>query len=200
MFSFSLFKPEAQLELSDVDARLARLSQSGYRNGWARRLCELALQARREGNYGVSALLCRGDEVLLEATNAVFQPHWDSAAHAEMQLLNCWERSVVEGRFKARELGALSLVSSLEPCPMCLSRILMSGVRHIYYLAEDPQGGMVTRARHLPPAFRNLMQCTDHGPLRVDSGYSKLARQLARHGLAQLRERLVAQGQGGQAL
>ncbi|WP_426417400.1 nucleoside deaminase [Aestuariirhabdus sp. LZHN29] len=192
MFRLSFLKTRPQLELPEIAERLGRLPESDYRSAWARRVCELALQARHEGNYGVGAVLCHGEQILFEAMNAVFEPLHDSSAHAEMRLLDTWEQAVAEGRQSSATLRELTLVCSLEPCPMCLSRLLMSGVRRIYYLAEDPQGGMMTRARHLPPAFRNLMQCCDHGVLRVDEGYRYLARQLSRHGLLQLREKLIS--------
>jgi tRNA(adenine34) deaminase len=50
----------------------------------------------------------------------------------------------------------LALYSTLEPCPMCLTRILNAGISKIYYLAPDESGGMASRTDALPPFWRNL--------------------------------------------
>jgi len=39
---------------------------------------------------------------------------------------------------------------------MCLIRIIYTGIRTVYYLADDPTGGMVRRMKKLPPVFRQF--------------------------------------------
>lgn len=180
----------SEIELPELADHLNELSPSTPRETLGLVVCQLALQARQQGNYGVGALLCHRGKIVFRAENAVFYPARDSAAHAEMRLLDQWEqqgRQVADG-----DIEELSLICSLEPCPMCLSRILMAGITRIYYLAEDQQGGMLKRARHLPPAFKNLLQRCDYGPLLVDDAYVKMAEQLAQHGLNELRAKLLS--------
>ncbi len=190
-FLFRKNTREQPVDLTVLEDRLEHLSPTNRRERFAHAVCELALQARQAGNYGVGAVLCLQDEILYSAKNAVFFPVRDSSAHAEMQLLDQWEQG---GRsFKGvSDNSELTLICSLEPCPMCLSRILMSGVTRILYLAEDRQGGMLTRANKLPPAFRNLLHRCEVGPLLVDKKYRDLAKELAQHGIAELRNRLMS--------
>ncbi|MCL6414657.1 deaminase [Aestuariirhabdus sp. Z084] len=191
MIDFLFSKKKPQLSLSDIQERLQQQLAEDHRDQLAHRVCELALSARQSGNYGVGALICRDHEILFEASNAVFEPTRNSAAHAEMLLLDLWEQAVAKGEYPPEATAQLTLVCSLEPCPMCLSRLLMSGIRRICYLVEDKPGGMVSRARDLPPAFRNLMQTCDCTVLRANPEYRNLAQQLANHGLGELRQRLI---------
>lgn len=106
-----------------------------------------AIQAAREGNFGVGAVLVdnRG-EAILHARNRVFHPYFRSDRHAEMEVITKFERST-KG---AASPATLALYSSLEPCPMCLMRILISGVVTTFYAARNDAGGMAGLFRHLP--------------------------------------------------
>jgi len=107
--------------------------------------CILALQAVSQGNFGVGAVLIdEAGRVLEYGHNQVFFPYFRSDRHAEMVVLDRWE--------DARQAsGPLTLVTSLEPCPMCLIRLSGSHVNDIYHVAEDEIGGMVSRMESLPP-------------------------------------------------
>ena len=54
--------------------------------------------------------------------------------------------------------GSLVLVTTLEPCVMCLARILLSRVRRVAYLAADPEGGGHACMSSFPSAFQQLAQ------------------------------------------
>ena len=43
-----------------------------------------------------------------------------------------------------------TLYSSLEPCPMCLTRLIDTGIGQVYYAAPDPDFGMVHCLEKLP--------------------------------------------------
>lgn len=151
-----------------------------------RRCCELALQALREGSYGVGAVLLdeRG-EPICEGYNRVFSDGFHSARHAEMELLERFEADYPEPLPRQ----SLTLVVSLEPCPMCLGRLLLSGIGRLLYLVPDPDGGMVRHGHQLPPAFRNLLRLQPQAPAQVSNELRALAKDLAGHNLAQLRQR-----------
>ncbi len=54
------------------------------------------------------------------------------------------------------DMRGYTLVTSLEPCPMCLGRLLIAGVEQVKFAARDDWGGMATHIDHLPPAWQKL--------------------------------------------
>lgn len=115
--------------------------------------CIEALYAVSEGNYGVGAILLdeKGD-VLISDHNKSFYPDFRTDLHAEMVVLNNWEAKKLEGG-GIKELD-YRLISSLEPCPMCLTRLLYSDIKIISYAAPDNLGGMLRMIDQMPPFFR----------------------------------------------
>ena len=59
---------------------------------------------------------------------------------------------------KARKelLSQCTLITSLEPCPMCLCRIIAARVGAVYYVAPDAPGGMVHLFNNLPDSWKEL--------------------------------------------
>lgn len=115
--------------------------------------CREALTGVRLGNYGVGAALAGPDGTILErGHNSVFTPRFRSDLHAEMVVLNAYEDHYPE----ASSMRGHTLLSSLEPCPMCLGRILSAGVETVKFLAYDEPGGMVSQIHHLPAAWQRL--------------------------------------------
>ena len=150
--------------------------------------CEVALAASAEGNYGVGAVLVdRAGEVLLTAGNRAFVPRFASEGHAEMALV-----SRLEAERPELPPGELTLVVSLEPCPMCYARLKLAGIGRVLYLAPDEGGGMVDRARHLPPAWTTLHPWQAFATAEVGPRLRRLARAIFRHNLTEMRCRLVA--------
>ena len=77
-----------------------------------------------------------------------------SDLHAEMDVINTFE---TQNGSKSRELlKDLSLYTSLEPCPMCLCRIITSGISRVYYVADDDRGGMVHLYKQLPVVWQEI--------------------------------------------
>jgi tRNA(adenine34) deaminase len=122
---------------------------------YALRACRLALDAARAGSYGVGAvLLDASGRVIVEGRNRVYDGGFRSDLHAEMVVMNAYESSARQ-RDEAR---GCTLVTSLEPCPMCMARLIVAGIGSVLYMSEDSIGGMVRRERHLPPTFRAIIQ------------------------------------------
>jgi len=114
--------------------------------------CVLALESVIEGNFGVGAVLLDEAGVVVESGhNEVFHPYFRSDRHAEMVVLERWEES-------RRAAGKLTLVTSLEPCPMCLVRLSCSHVLDIFHVAVDEIGGMVSRLQTLPPYWLSIAE------------------------------------------
>jgi tRNA(Arg) A34 adenosine deaminase TadA len=151
--------------------------------------CELALRALQEGGYGVGALVMDEDhKIWAEAENLTFADVLDSAGHAEMRALDRFEQLDVDHPQPCQ----LTLLATLEPCPMCLSRALYAGMGEVVYIVEDGDGGMVHRRDHLPPALRELAQMTSYRLADVSAPVRQLARSLADAQLAQKRQALMA--------
>jgi tRNA(adenine34) deaminase len=111
-----------------------------------------ALLAAKKGDFGVGAVLVNDKgKIILEARNRMFNPYFRSDRHAEMILLNCFEKR------RERPEGHAVFVS-LEPCPMCITRLLISGIPSVYFAAPNETGGMVTRITTLPPTWRAYLK------------------------------------------
>ena len=109
------------------------------------------------GNFGVGAVLVNkhSGKVLLKAHNSVFTPFFRSDMHAEMILLTEYENLM---RGTSGEIYQdVILYTSLEPCPMCLTRILISGISEINFIASDYIAGMVSASDRFPPIWQDLM-------------------------------------------
>ncbi len=117
-----------------------------------------AIEAALEGNFGVGAVLVRNrKEIVQRGHNRVFSPHFRSDMHAEMDVMTKFE----EGHKKIERMGGYTLFSSLEPCPMCLGRLITSGVRQVYDAAIDQEGGMANRLVYMPSEWRELAERQD---------------------------------------
>jgi len=122
-----------------------------------------ALESIREGSGGIGACLVDSTtgEIVEYGRNRQHSPYFRSDLHAEMDLLNKYEDRVKkmndpEDFNKTRECKNLVLVTSVEPCPMCLTRIINSGIKTVLYVVEDKEGGMVTRLDNLPPFWKEF--------------------------------------------
>jgi len=96
------------------------------------------------------------NEILIQDHNKSFVPAYRSDLHAEMVVLNAWESQFpITDRIKDLDYR---LFSSLEPCPMCLTRLLYSDIKGIYYASEDNLGGMTRRIDAMPPFFKEISE------------------------------------------
>jgi tRNA(Arg) A34 adenosine deaminase TadA len=114
---------------------------------------EEAVAATREGNFGVGAVIVNADgEIVMRGHNHVFHPYFRSDIHAEMDAMSKFEEA-----YKGVEtLVDYTLFTSLEPCPMCLTRLITSGVGRVYHAAPDIESGMVSRLDALTPVWVDL--------------------------------------------
>jgi len=116
-------------------------------------VCLLALKAVEKGNIGVGALIKNEKaQIIAEGFSSIFEDGFRSDLHAEMVAMNS-----LESQFDRKaDLCGYSLFSSLEPCPMCMTRIIFSGIGKVYYVCPDDDGGMVRRKESLPPIFQEF--------------------------------------------
>lgn len=117
------------------------------------KLFKESVRAAEEGNYPVAAaLINKENRIVSIGSNQYLYPKPNSGAHAEIITLNDFEDN------SRGLISEHSLLVTLEPCLMCASRIVLSGVKKIDYLLADPAGGGVAIMNNAPDDFRNLAE------------------------------------------
>lgn len=120
-------------------------------------VCKLALSAVELGNYGIGSLLVDSKHmVIASGVNMVFKPYFRSDLHAEMVVMNSFE----DAHQEVTSLKNYTLYTSLEPCPMCTTRLISAGCQRVVYVADDLDGGMAHNVQLLPSTWVKLAsQC-----------------------------------------
>lgn len=144
-------QPSFKTVYAELEDYRFNVSYSHDREIWL--TCILALQSVTLGNFGVGSIISDNNNTLVSyGNNQVFFPVFRSDFHAEMVTLNHFESIV-----KPPVVTGYKLFTSLEPCPMCLARILTSGIPEVYYAADDIEGGMAHLKETLPKAWSAMM-------------------------------------------
>ncbi len=157
------------------------------------RVCQLATYAAELGTYGVGAVILDDKgHILIEGHNEVFVNDFRSDLHAEMVVINKFEASY-QGRHKP---GRCTLVTSLEPCPMCMTRLIFAGIGTILHVSEDSMGGMVQRKSSLPPIFQKITkeQSQIWGLAECSEGLREAAFQIWYETDADVTQRIISRG------
>ncbi|MGO8686052.1 MAG: tRNA adenosine(34) deaminase TadA [Candidatus Dormibacteria bacterium] len=121
-----------------------------------RHALRLAARAGRRGEVPVAALAVAGGEVIAAAGNRM-ERSGDATDHAEMRVLRAAAR-----RLGGWRLGGVTVVVTLEPCPMCAGAMVQARVDRCVYGARDPKkgadGSVYTVLRH--PANNHRLEVT----------------------------------------
>ena len=147
-----------------------------------------AIVSLKAGSGGIGACLVGGKtgEVVERGRNRQYSPYFRSDMHGEMDLLNRYEDRVQKKGGSSsgndpRQCGGLILFTSTEPCPMCLTRIINSGIQRMYYINPDLEGGMAHRMEQLPPFWRKFAAGRDFRQAECSPQLQKIAEDLFRH-------------------
>jgi tRNA(Arg) A34 adenosine deaminase TadA len=180
------------MRLEDLEARFATVSAEGTHHRDQRLgilACSEALMAARMGNYGVGAVLIdpKG-EILEQGRNAVFFPNFRSDLHAEMVVMTAFEQR----HPSVETMRGYTLMSSLEPCPMCLARLLIAGVQTVKFLAFDDLAGMVNQRHAFPAAWRRLWQRQEFLQADVSESLRQFALDVFLLNLESCRQKLLS--------
>jgi len=110
----------------------------------------LASAAREAGNLPIGAVIVLDEGIIAEGQNRLYFPVANPGRHAEIDaILNVdpllWERA-----------SQMTLYTTLEPCLMCLSTILLHRIGCVIFGAEDPRGGALCVIGHMPPSFEKF--------------------------------------------
>jgi tRNA(Arg) A34 adenosine deaminase TadA len=137
--------------------------------------CIFALKAVVSGNFGIGALLTNSrGTIVAYGHNKVFNPYFRSDRHAEMVVLDQFE----DEHRRTRKLGTFSLYTSLEPCPMCLARLITSGIGVVKYAAADPAGGMIHIMKNLPDVWLDLSRKRIFTTAECSDSLSEIAQEI----------------------
>jgi tRNA(adenine34) deaminase len=131
-----------------------------------RRALALARSAGVRGEVPVGAVALLDGRVIASASNRI-ERSGDATAHAEMLALRRAARVVGGWR-----LTGVSLVVTLEPCPMCAGAMVQARIARCVYGARDPKKGADgsvydvlrnPRNNHLPFVVSGVMepQCAE---------------------------------------
>lgn len=85
----------------------------------------LGVISKHGGPFG--AVIVKDDQVIARAHNTVLKEN-DPTCHAEINAIRLASRHL-----KTFKLNDCILFTSSQPCPMCLSAILWSGIKTVYY-------------------------------------------------------------------
>jgi len=102
---------------------------------------EEARRSRETGNKGYGALVARGREVIARAHDTGMT-EGDPLLHAEVNALRAAIRETGDGN-----LSGAVLVSTCEPCPMCMSYAVWANVSAVVYGASISETAALGRSR-----------------------------------------------------
>jgi len=102
---------------------------------WMRHALRLARDAGRRGEVPVGAVAVHGGRVVAAASNRM-ERAGDATAHAELLALRGAARALGGWR-----LSGVTVVVTLEPCPMCAGAMIQARVDACVYGARDPKKG-----------------------------------------------------------
>ncbi|MCP4256722.1 MAG: nucleoside deaminase [Planctomycetes bacterium] len=137
-----------------------------------------AIEASKEGNIGVGGTVLYKGKPLFSDHNRQFIPYFRSDIHAEMVLVNHIEDQLQDE--KSPYMGNYQLISSQEPCPMCMLRLITSGIGEILYVYRDessPDQGDVTSLERLPLVWGELARRQHIGEADCSPELKEMARQ-----------------------
>jgi len=103
------------------------------------RCIHLSAAATQRGELPFAALICKGDELLVEATNLVVC-EGDVTRHAEIVAMS--EAQKILGR---RDLADCTLYTTVEPCAMCSYAIRETRLARVIYSIKSPMMGGLSK-------------------------------------------------------
>ena len=126
----------------------------------------LAQTALVDGEFPVGCVIADGDTVVARGyRTGTVAGSGNEIDHAEINTLRHLSGSIPD-----INRSRLTIYCTMEPCLMCFSAILLSGIGRIVYAYEDVMGGGTGCDRSgLPPLYRNAQLTVISGVLRTNS-------------------------------
>lgn len=126
-----------------------------------RRALRLAREAGIRGEVPVGAVAVKGGRIIASASNRM-ERSGDATHHAEMLVLRKAAR--LTGNWR---LTGVTIIVTLEPCPMCAGAMVQARIDTCVYAARDPKKGADgsvydvlrnPRNNHLPLVVSGVME------------------------------------------
>jgi tRNA(adenine34) deaminase len=111
------------------------------------RAIQLALEAEKEGNLPIGAVISLDGRIIAQGKNAIWSPKFNANRHAEIEAL----RDVPEQLWESSR--NTTLYTTLEPCLMCTGAILLHHIGRVMYGSSDGYGGASLVFGHMPTYF-----------------------------------------------
>jgi tRNA(adenine34) deaminase len=108
----------------------------------------LALEAEKQKNLPIGAVITLDGEIIAEGKNAIWYPQYNPNRHAEIEAL----RDVPQRYWKS--FRNMTLYTTLEPCLMCTGAILLHRIGRVLYGSADGYGGASQIFDHIPTFFK----------------------------------------------
>ena len=121
------------------------------------RIFELSWQSVCVGSKAIAAVILSEDGTIIsEARNQISEFHIPNPRllHAEVEALRNLDIK------KYPNLKEYTLYAGLEPCPMCVGPLAMSGLRKVVIATRDDFGGSMNLAEHSPFMKRKHFEIT----------------------------------------
>jgi tRNA(adenine34) deaminase len=122
--------------MSDPNANKLTTSVSTEDMDFLRRAISLGLEAEKEGNLPIGALIVKDGIVLAEARNRVLFPEFHPGRHAEIEAMN-----MIPGQYLHEHSRNMTLYTTQEPCVMCLGAIVLYRIGRVVFGGVDPKRG-----------------------------------------------------------
>ena len=125
-----------------------------------------AEDALAEGEFPVACIMVYQGKILVTGSRkGTIGAARNEIDHAEMVALRRFSRLEA-----AVDPAGVTAFTTMEPCLMCFSAIMLSGIRHIVYAYEDAMGGGTSVDRSgLAPLYRDLAMTIVPGVCRKES-------------------------------
>jgi len=109
-------------------------------------------KALRMGEFPVGCVIVHNDRIIAVGKRENSQGVPNEMDHAEIIAL----RSLLNRGFE-QNLSELTVYSTMEPCLMCFSTLIVNGIRTIVYAYEDAMGGGTNvPLKDLAPFYKNM--------------------------------------------
>ena len=127
---------------------------------------ELAQAALADGEFPVGCVIANSDNIAARGyRTGTAVGSRNEIDHAEINALRHLSGAMPDG-----DHSTLTIYCTMEPCLMCFSAIVLSGIGRIVYAYEDVMGGGTgCDLSGLPPLYRNAQLTVISGFLRTNS-------------------------------
>jgi len=116
------------------------------------RALELSAKALEDGEFPVGCVIVWKGRIIAEGSRANSSENANEIDHAEILAL----RAILSSEDEV-DLSEVIVYSTMEPCLMCFSTLLVNGVKSFVYGYEDAMGGGTgLQLEKLPPLYSEI--------------------------------------------